>query len=97
MASTVDEITINYEEDGKKIIDEIEKEVISKGGSWVTIGFLYKEFNRRTEEYSTPKVSIRRYRKMDGSYKQQSKFNISGEKQARLVSKTLSKWFPEES
>jgi hypothetical protein len=59
--------------------------------------FLFQELNKKTNEYEAPKVSIRRYQKRGGIYKQQSKFNISSAKQAREISDILLKWFPEGS
>ena len=38
MASTVDEISIRYEEDGQELVRELQKEVLSRG-SWATIMF----------------------------------------------------------
>ena len=31
MSSTIDEITINYEEDGTLLVKEVDKQVLSKG------------------------------------------------------------------
>jgi hypothetical protein len=56
--------------------------------------FLFQELNKKTGEYEAPRVSIRRYQKRGGVYKQQSKFNISSAKQAREISNVLTKWYP---
>ncbi len=91
MADQVEDISIEYEEDGRLIVKELEKEILSKG-AWTTIVFLYQELNRRTDVYNPPKVSIRRYKKIRGTYRQQSKFNISGHKQAKQVIEVLNSW-----
>jgi len=57
--------------------------------------YLFQELNKKTNEYEAPKVSIRRYQKRGGIYKQQSKFNISSAKQGREISAILLNWFPE--
>lgn len=94
MAETIDEITIEYHDpDGTLIVKELEKEVLTRG-AWTTIMFLYQELDRRSDEFKDPKVSIRRYKKQGGYYRQQSKFNISGKAQAHKIVETLSKWFP---
>jgi hypothetical protein len=94
MAETIDELTVNYEDEtGKLMVKELAKEVLTKG-SWSTIMFLYQDFDAKTEDYGEPKVSIRRYRKTGGQFRQQSKFNISGGKQALQVCEILSKWYP---
>ncbi len=93
MAETIDEITIRYEdEEGREIVKEIDKAVLTRG-SWTTIMFLYQEMDRKTGEYGPQKVSIRRYQKRGGVFRQQSKFNISNEKQAKKIIDVLSKWF----
>lgn len=95
MSETIDEISINYEdEEGRLIVKELDKEILTRG-AWTTIMFLYKEMNRATEEYGPEKVSIRRYRKVGGVFRQQSKFNISNSKQAGKISAVLGKWFGE--
>lgn len=92
---TIDDITINYEEDGLLKVKELKKEVLTKG-AWSTIVFLFQEWNATKEEYGPEKATIRRYRKMNGNYRQQSKFNISNGKQAHQLCAVFKDWFPEE-
>ena len=91
MASTVDEITINFEEEGVLPCKEIQKEVLTKG-TWATIMFKYQDLDRATNSYKAPKISIRRYQKRNGEYKTMSKFNLSSIAQAKKVIEVLSKW-----
>lgn len=91
MAETIDDITINYEEDGVLVVKELEKVVLTKG-AWSTIVFKFQQWDKAKEEYSEDKYTIRRYRKVKGSYSQQSKFNISGNKQAAQLAEILKKW-----
>ena len=92
MAETIDELTIHYEEDGRVLRKQLDKEVLSKG-SWTTIMFLYQDLNRRTGEYGHRKISIRRYQKREGTYLQRSKFEISSPAQARAVRDRIDGWF----
>ncbi len=96
MAENIDDIHIEYVEDDVVIIKENEKNVLSRG-SWTTIMFLYQELDKKTGEFGPEKVSIRRYQKRNGVYRQQSKFNISSAKQAKAITAKLIEWFPEES
>ena len=91
MASEIEELTINYEEDGLVVVKELDKEVLSKG-AWTTILFCYQEYNRTKEEYGPEKYSIRRYQKRNGQYIPKSKFNISSAAQAEKIIHTLTKW-----
>ena len=95
MAETVDELTIQYEEEDQVLRKELDKEVLSKG-SWTTIMFLYQDLDRKTGDYGPQKVSIRRFQKREGTYLQRSKFEISSAAQARAVCKQIQAWFPEE-
>jgi len=91
MAETIDEITINYEEDGVLIVKELDKEILSRGG-WTTIIFKYQQWEKGKNEYSAERYTIRRYRKLKGAFSQQSKFNISGAEQAAKIAQVLKKW-----
>jgi hypothetical protein len=94
MASTVDEITINYKEDDVLIVKELDKEVLSKG-AWATILFRYQQLDRKSKEYGNELYTIRRYQKRGDSYNQKSKFNISSKDQANKIIATLQKWMQE--
>lgn len=92
MAETIDEITVNYEDDGKIVVKELEKEILSRG-AWTTIMFLYQDLDRKTGEYKDPKITIRRYKKASGVFRQQSKFNIGSAKQGKQIVETINKWY----
>ncbi len=94
MASDVNEITINYEEDGQLVVKELDKQILSKG-SWTTIIFRYKQWERAKEDYGQDRFTIRRYRKYNDEYRQQSKFNVSSVDQARKIIAALEKWIGE--
>lgn|SRR5688500_9754153 len=92
MAETIDELSYDYEEDGKLVRKELERHVLSKG-SWATVMFLYQELDRKSETWRAPKVAIVRYKKWNGVYRKQSGFNISSEKQARQIVEAIEKWY----
>ena len=91
MTSTVEELTIAYEEDGIETVKELDKQVLTKG-AWSTIIYRYQDWNRSKEEYGPDKFSIRRYQKRNGEYQQKSKFNISSKDQAEKIISALEKW-----
>ena len=91
MSNEIDDISINYEEDGTLIVKELDKEILSRG-AWTTILFRYQELNRSTGEYGPDKFTIRRYQKRNGQYLPKSKFNISSAKQAAKIVETLQGW-----
>ncbi len=91
MAETIEELTINWEEDGIVVCKELDKVVLSKG-AWSTIIFRYQQWDKKKEEYGPDRYTIRRYRKMSGEYKAQGKFNISSADQARKIIDALQGW-----
>jgi len=94
MSTTVDDITINYEEDGLLLVKEIDKKILSKG-AWATILFRYQNWNRSKGEYGKEMYTIRRYQKRQGEYLPKSKFNISSAEQARKIIDALQEWLQE--
>ena len=94
MASTVDELTISYAEDGVDIVKGLDKVVLSKG-AWSTVMYRYQDWNRGKEEYGPEKYSIRRYQKRNGEYQAKSKFNISSAAQAKAIIDALQGWIDE--
>ncbi len=91
MASSVDELSISYTEDGIEVVKELDKEILSKG-AWSTVIFRYQDWNRSKGEYGPDKYTIRRYQKRNGEYMPKSKFNISSKDQAKSVIAALEKW-----
>ncbi|MFZ5761021.1 MAG: hypothetical protein ACOY4H_10725 [Thermodesulfobacteriota bacterium] len=91
MADNVDDLTVNYEEDGVLIVKEIDKVILSKG-AWATIIFRYQQWDRKKEAYGEDRYVIRRYRKMNGVYQSQGKFNISSREQAAKIVDALQGW-----
>jgi hypothetical protein len=94
MAETIDDVSYNYEDEGKLVRRELKKEILTKG-AWATVMFLFQELDRKTEKWGAPKVSIVRFKKSNGVYRKQSSFNISSEKQARQMVEVIEKWYAE--
>lgn len=91
MAETVDELGVEYTEDGLVTVKQLDKIVLTKG-AWSTIIFRYQDWDRKKEEYGPDKYTIRRYQKRNGEYQQKSKFNISSRDQARSIIDALTIW-----
>ena len=91
MSSNVEDLTVNYQEDGVELVRELDKVILSKG-AWTTILFRYQNLNRSTGEFGPEMYSIRRYQKRQGTYIPKSKFNISNAKQAEKIASSLQNW-----
>lgn len=94
MSKTVDDISINYEEDGLLLVKETGKEILSKG-AWTTILFRYQNWDKAKEDYGKDMFTIRRYQKRQGEYIPKSKFNISSKDQAQGIISALQNWLNE--
>lgn len=94
MAETVDDITMNYFENGQQLVKELDKIVLTKG-AWSTVMFKYQDWDRKNEDFGPVKFSIRRYQKREGSYRPKSKFNISSPDQAKKIIEGLNTWLDE--
>ena len=94
MASDVNELTINFEEDDILKVKELDKVILSKG-AWATIIFRYQNWNAKDQKYGQDCYSIRLYPLSIGQYRQKSKFNISSNEQAKKIIDALQKWTQE--
>lgn len=94
-ATDVEDLTVDYMEDGNLVSKQLDKVVLTKG-AWSTIIFRYQDWDRRKEEYGPDKFSIRRYQKRSGEYQQKSKFNISSRDQAQKIIDALQTWLKED-
>ena len=91
MSSDINDLTVQYEEDGVVTVKELDKVILSKG-AWSTIIYRYQDWDRQKEQYGPYKFTIRRYQKRGGQYMQKSKFNISSRDQARGIIEALENW-----
>ncbi|BHH84386.1 hypothetical protein [Desulforhopalus sp. 52FAK] len=94
MTATIEDLTINYQEDDVLVVKETGKEVLSKG-AWTTILYRYNNLDRKTGEFGKDMFTIRRYQKRQGEYMMKSKFNISSAEQAKKIISTLESWIDE--
>jgi hypothetical protein len=93
MAETLDELTYDYEDEGVLVRKQLDKVVLTKG-AWATLMFLYQELDKASGKFRAPKMAIVRFKKFHGSYRKQSSFNVSSEKQARQITEVFEGWYP---
>ena len=85
MNENVDDLTVQYEENGLVVIKELDKVILSRG-AWATIIFRFQEWRQELKDYGPDKYSIRRYHKV-----------ISSADQARKLIDALESWMPKKS
>lgn len=91
MPSDVNDLTVNYEEDGVLLVKELDKKILTKG-AWSTVIFRYQDWDKAKGDYGPDRFTIRRYQKRGGEYVQKSKFNISSKDQAQSLIGALQDW-----
>ncbi len=90
MAENINDITVNYEEEGELLVEELEKVILNRG-AWTSILFRYRERDRQTGQMGPPKATLRRYQKYQGVFKKRDAINLSADTAKTLVT-TLEKW-----
>ena len=95
MFSTIDDITIDFEDQGQLVTKQLDKVILTKG-AWSTILFRYQDWDNKKQDYGPDKYSIRRYQKRNDEYRQRSKFNISSRDQAEKIIAGLQTWLDAE-
>ena len=96
MAQTIDDLTIEYVDEGVTTIKQLDKIVLTKG-AWSTIVYKYQDWEKVKQAYSPPRYSIRRYQKRNDQYFLKSKFNISSADQAQKLIAILNQWMAEDA
>ncbi len=95
MAETIDEISIDWkDETGQQLVKQLKKEVLTSG-AWSTIMFMYRDFDKKANDWGPKKIRVVRYQKRGGKFIPQSKFNISSARQAKQIVERLQNWIPE--
>ncbi|MDR2945503.1 MAG: hypothetical protein LBV79_01985 [Candidatus Adiutrix sp.] len=90
MAENINDITVNYEEDGEVVVEELEKVILTRG-AWTSILFRYRERERQSGAMGAPKATLRRYQKYQGVFKKRDAINLSADAARSLIG-TLQQW-----
>lgn len=90
MAENINDITINYEDEGELLVEELEKVILNRG-AWTSILFRYRERNKQTGQMGAPKAALRRYQKYQGVFKKRDAINLSADAAKTLVD-NLQQW-----
>lgn len=88
---TLDDLTVNWEENGELKVRQLDKHVLSEHGAWATVLFLFEE-RASDGGFRAPKVQIRRYQKRRSGWVVHSKFVIPNDEQALSIARVLERW-----
>jgi len=90
-ARTVEELSANYEKLGTTFRQQIRKQFLSRGGPWVSFGFIYQDL--ADQEFGPSKVMLASFKNFDGTYSRFSYFNIKSKEEAQKVCDLLKEAF----
>lgn len=88
----LDEISVQWEEDGVLKVRQLDKRVLSTGGGWATIAFLFEEREPGGDAFRGPKVALRRYKKRGDRWVVDTRFVLTGPDQAGALAGALQEW-----
>lgn len=91
MTANVEELSVNYFDEGVQTVKELDKVILSRG-AWATVIFKYQDMDRAKGGFGPEKYTIRRYQKRNNEYLPKSKFNISSKEQAQKIIEALQGW-----
>jgi hypothetical protein len=95
--ASIDELTVNWEENGELRVKELHKHVLEGHGAWATVLFRFSE-RAADGGWRAPKVQIRRYQKRKAGFVFHSKFTVPNDEQGLEIARVLEEWCrPEES
>jgi len=83
MASDVNEITINYKEDGLLIVKELDRVILSKG-AWAAIRFRYQQWEPASNAYGPERYSAATARSRANTSRRRNSIFQAGSRQGRL-------------
>ena len=89
----VDDLSVQWEEDGVVKVRQLDKRVLSTAGGWATIAFLYEEREPGSEQFRGPKVALRRYKKRGDRWVVDTRFTMTLE-QAQALGAAIGAWTP---
>ena len=93
MTENINDITVNYEEEGELLVEELEKVILNRGAGTYIL-FRYRERDRKTGQMGAPKATLRRYQKYQGVFKKRDAINLSSDT-ARVLVGALETWLKE--
>lgn len=87
----VDDLSVAWSDGGIEKVRQLDKRVLSTGGGWATVAFLYEE--RDGDAFKGPKVAVRRYKKRGDRYVVDTRISLSGD-QASALAAAIGAWLP---
>jgi hypothetical protein len=93
MAQLVSDLSANFEKLGVRLRKQLAKTIISQGGPWVSIAFLFSNLNNDSKSYGNPKLMLASFKNDGEFFKRYNYFLIRNEKEAAKICKIIKESF----
>ena len=92
-ADSIEGLSSNFEKLGIQLRREICKEIISRGGPWVSLGFTFQDKKDACDDFGSSKVMLASFKNTGGVYNRYSYFIIKTKEEAQKVCDILKQTF----
>ena len=86
------DLTFNYEKGGLLVRRQTGKRVLFNTGLWATVAFKSQDLDLSTGTWKEFRITIARYKKINGVWRKQSSFNANGPRQAEVLESLFQEW-----
>lgn len=85
-------LTYDYSRNGVHLRRTVGMEILSNTGVWADVAFLHQDRDLATDGWKPAKITIARFKKIDGIWKKQSHFNVNNAERAGRIVVVLTAW-----
>jgi len=89
----LEEISATFSLLGTCLRKQLSKKILSKGGPWGSIAFLFKDFDKNYLDFGDPKVMLANFKSDGEVYTRQNYFIVKDKEMAQNIIKLLKSWF----
>jgi len=91
-AKSLDALTYDYFKGRIQLRRQISKEILSNTGVWADVAFLHQDRSPDAVGWKPAKITIARFKRVNGIWRKQSHFNVNDARRADRVVCVLSRW-----
>lgn len=91
-ALDLSDLTYDYFKNGEQLRRQVAREVLSNTSIWADIAFLHQDRDLSTDGWKPAKVTIVRFKKINGSWKKQNHLNVNSAGRVDGIIRVLEGW-----
>lgn len=90
--SDIGSLTYDYFKDGVQLRRQVDREILSNTGIWADVAFLHQDRDLVTDGWKPAKVTIARFKRINGVWRKQDHLNVNSARRADQVVAVLARW-----